>query len=141
MQTNHRKRFDQITLIGFVMICLIVLYHAAPVLALGYDTVNRRHYFINTVFSFLAIAAMSWFFSMTGFLLFRGFSLRRYAGKIGSRIRSLLIPYILWQAIVAIVYIAVYAVKYHGDSRYDVLSALKNTFLLKNQQIGIYLHI
>lgn len=46
---------------------------------------------------------MSYFFTVTGFLLFRNFNMSEFPAKIKNRVFSLLIPFILWQAILALV--------------------------------------
>ena len=45
----------------------------------------------------LAFVAMCWFFSISGFLLFRNLTLKNYAEKLKKRAVSLLVPYFIWE--------------------------------------------
>ena len=47
----------------------------------------------------LGALAMSIFFTTSGFLLFRGLSMKSFGRKLKSRCRTLLLPYLLWQLI------------------------------------------
>lgn len=45
----------------------------------------------------LAFVAMCWFFSISGFLLFRNLTFKNYAEKLKKRAVSLLVPYFIWE--------------------------------------------
>lgn len=90
----------RISFLGFVMTCGIVLYHCGPspaVPSVGLDQVcfdAISNFFTNT-----ATLAMSYFFAVTGYLLFLNLSLRGWAGKVKRRTFSLLVPYLAWQCL------------------------------------------
>lgn len=98
-----KKEISQrITIFGFVMTCIIVFYHCGtPKIAISsFD--EKWNTYLGTVFDGLAVLAMSWFFTITGFLLFYNLTLSNYLIKIKSRMVSLLVPYLLWQIIYVI---------------------------------------
>lgn len=80
----------------------IVLYHSgSPDSADAFNSLDLRlndllKYGIEAMVPF----AMSFFFVTTGYLLFRDLTIDNYVEKIKRRIRSLLIPYVLWQLII-----------------------------------------
>lgn len=88
----------RISFLGFVMTCGIVLYHCGPspaVPSVGLDHVcfdAISNFFTNT-----ATLAMSYFFAVTGYLLFLNLSLRGWACKVKRRTFSLLVPYLAWR--------------------------------------------
>ena len=57
---------------------------------------------LNHIFVTMGYVVMSHFFSITGFLLMYGFTLRDYKDKIQRRFFSLFIPYTVWQLIFSI---------------------------------------
>lgn len=88
---------DRINLFGFVMTLFIVIYHCRY----PFNSVNavdeRINYAVTSIGGMLAYIAMCWFFSTSGFLLFRNLSLKNYAEKLKKRAITLLIPYFIWQ--------------------------------------------
>lgn len=92
----------KIKTIGFLMTCAMVCYHCE-----GFDSANaiglwdgKINKLIEYFFDQMGIIAMSHFFTVTGYLLFKNYSLKEYPVKMKRRVYSLLIPYILWQAII-----------------------------------------
>ena len=94
----------RIVILGFAMTCLIVMYHEGQIdssqAAGSFD--GQLNNAIGFVMDKLAVLAMSWFFTVTGFLLFRNLTMKNYARKMKRRISSLLVPYLLWQAITVV---------------------------------------
>lgn len=84
------------------MTCVMVAYHCGspdnPINTFDFKWNN----FISSVFNSLATLAMSYFFTVTGFLLFYSLSLKNYVLKIKKRIFSLLTPYLVWQVLIVI---------------------------------------
>ena len=58
---------------------------------------------LNYIFDAMGYFVISYFFAVTGFLLFYNLTYKSYTEKIKRRFFSLLIPYILWQIIPAVI--------------------------------------
>ena len=95
------KISKRISLLSFLMTLMIVVFHCQcqgdPT---GFGTAD--------VFLFTALSenidtfgmvAMSYFFAITGFLLFYKLDFSTYPAKIKKRVFSLLIPFLIWQVI------------------------------------------
>lgn len=84
------------------MTCVIAVYHCGspknPIN--GFDM--KWNTFIGQAFDALALLAMSYFFTVTGFLFFRGLKLKNYFGKIKKRFYTLVLPYFIWQIIIMV---------------------------------------
>ncbi len=117
---------SNIKIFSFVVSCFMVLFHAGM-----YDNSNAVNQFdrqlselINYDYKLLAFFGLSFFFSVTGFLLFYGLNYRNYLKKIERRVHSLLIPYLIWQALVLIKDLCI-------GRRYEILDVLLRTFGLE----------
>ena len=117
---------SNIKIFSFVVSCFMVLFHAGM-----YDNFNAINQFdrelselINYDYKLLAFFGLSFFFSVTGFLLFYGLNYRNYLKKIERRVHSLLIPYLIWQALVLIKDLCI-------GRRYEILDVLLRTFGLE----------
>ena len=88
------------------MTAAIVALHCGPTSSPNLGAVdlwlNDR---ISSAVNQLAVLAMSYFFTVSGFLLFSGLTFGKISLKIKKRIRTLLIPYLIWQMI-STVYLA-----------------------------------
>ena len=96
---------ERITIIRFPLIVCVVFIHAAGAavafsdVTIGLDTVPYMVSFVQNLFSHvLARIAVPMFFLISGFLFFRNFELTFscISRKFQRRVRTLLIPYILW---------------------------------------------
>ena len=98
----NKELREKIPVISFLMMMEVLLYHcespdnALAVSALDLQLNTAINNFIIGVPSFLC---MSWFFGLTGFLLFRNLSFRNLGSKMKTRVQTLLVPYLLWQII------------------------------------------
>ena len=117
---------SNIKIFSFVVSCFMVLFHAGM-----YDNSNAVNQFdrklselINYDYKLLAVFGLSFFVSVTGFLLFYGLNYRNYLKKIERRVHSLLIPYLIWQALVLIKDLCI-------GRRYEILDVLLRTFGLE----------
>jgi fucose 4-O-acetylase-like acetyltransferase len=117
---------SNIKIFSFVVSCFMVLFHAGM-----YDNSNAVNQFdrelselINYDYKLLAFFGLSFFFSVTGFLLFYGLKYRNYLKKIERRVHSLLIPYLIWQALVLIKDLCI-------GRRYEIPDVLLRTFGLE----------
>ena len=98
----NKELREKIPVISFLMMIEVVLYHcespsnefAVSALDLKLNTAID-----NFVTGVPCILCMSWFFAITGFLLFRNLSFQNLGSKIQTRTRTLLVPYLLWQII------------------------------------------
>lgn len=61
---------------------------------------------VSIAFNQIGILAMSYFFTVTGFLLFSGLSYGKISSKIKKRVKTLLIPYLVWELIATCYYVA-----------------------------------
>lgn len=123
MNTQFSQKFKYL---GFIMTCGMVLFHCPIVESI--PALGALDYALKTltdsVFRSLVSLIMSYFFTVTGFLLFRDFSISNYSTKIRRRIFSLLVPYILWQLIFASITIL------SNTDQLSVQSFIQRTFLL-----------
>lgn len=95
----------RIRVLNFIMTCFMVLYHC-PVLD-GSQAINaydlRISEFLCNFVSAMGLLVMCYFFTVSGFLLFRDLSMSNYLEKMKRRIFSLLIPYLAWQVVIAVI--------------------------------------
>lgn len=98
----RREISAKIKTMGFFMTCAIVCYHCpgfdATYSAGNWDT--RINALLEHFFYQMGFVAMSYFFAVTGYLLFSNYSIKDYPAKMKRRVFSLLIPYLLWQCII-----------------------------------------
>ena len=110
--TYENRLSPAISWLRFPLILLIILLH-------GYSTVslpgNHAVYF-KVLYPFslwLGETGVPGFFFISGFLFF--LSKKSYEQKLKTRFHTLLIPYILWNAILLAVYLIAYVVGYPQD--------------------------
>ena len=93
---------EKIPVVSFLMMIVVMLYHCeSPDNSLAVSLLDMR---LSDAITYLicdvpCILCMSWFFAITGFLLFRKLSFRTLGTKLKTRVRTLLVPYLLWQLI------------------------------------------
>ena len=96
---NHLRQ--KIVLISFLCSLFVIYIHTVNLstYGIGADAVGLarivflvENYFENT----LKRIAVPFFFLISGFLLFRNFSMSRLLEKYHSRVKSLLLPYLIW---------------------------------------------
>ena len=98
--TVNRELSEKIPVLSFLATCGIVLYHCdSPANELA---ANAADLWLNQqlarIFDGPIITlCLCWFFWLTGFLLFRGLSFSVLGKKLARRVRTLLVPYVLWQ--------------------------------------------
>ena len=121
----NQRISKNISLLNILMSCIIVLYHAST---LGDPVIHIDaciDLYINDVLEDLSYVAMSFFFFMSGFLLFKNISFKNYLEKIQKRIFTLLIPYLLWQLFFAIIRLDILG------QRRESINFLKTVFLFE----------
>ena len=113
INNNSKKRLsDAITWLRFPLIFLIILLHCYSTVRLPGD--HGLYFRIIYPFSlWLGETGVPGFFFISGFLFF--FSKKRYHQKLLSRFHTLLIPYLLWNALLLALYIIAYWAGYPQD--------------------------
>ncbi len=97
-----RELSEKIPVISFIMMCEVMLYHCespADELARNATDLWWNQQITNIITGHLAMLCMSWFFGITAFLLFRNLNYQNLGTKLFSRVKTLLVPYVLWQII------------------------------------------
>ena len=93
-----QKISRRIPFVSFLMACVIVAFHCydgelEPISAWDESVFLG----VNNFFSILSRLALCWFFSLSGFLLYRDYDLKSWAGKVKRRFFSLLVPFLVWE--------------------------------------------
>lgn len=107
---NKQQRLSNaITWLRFPLIFLIILLHCYSVERLegNHDTYFKVLYPFSL---WLGETGVPGFFFISGFLFFH--SKKKYKEKLKSRVHTLLIPYLLWNLIILLLYLAVWAAGY-----------------------------
>lgn len=120
MTKNEYHNFNQrmsaaITWLRFPLIFLIILLHCYSVVRLEGPRVS----YFKAVYPFslwLGETGVPGFFFISGYLFF--LSKKTYGQKIKTRIHTLLIPYLLWNAILLSLYLIAYALGYPQKINY-----------------------
>lgn len=120
-----KEKSNNIVIMNFIMTCFMVFYHSGNCIQI--TSVNSIDEIVNAFFAHffdsMGIIVMSYFFSVTGFLLFNNLTFKSYKRKIRSRFFSLFIPYILWQIIITVKLI------FQGKYIFSVWGFISNNFL------------
>lgn len=119
-----KEKSDLIKILNFIMTCFMILYHAGspdglPAFNATDMAVND---FLSHFFDFMCSIVMGYFFSMTGFLLFKGLTFSSYKLKLKKRVFSLFIPYLVWQIIIYVKLLI------QGAVQFDIIKFLRLTF-------------
>lgn len=104
----------KITWMTFICNIIILLHHA-----------NLKTYFpekytllsamVMDFFSALSVIAMTWFFFITGYLFYRNLDYAKIPLKWKSRVKSLVIPYIIWNTMSVILALLKRSDVFHGS--------------------------
>lgn len=105
---------SRIKSVGFIMTLIIVFYHCNY----GGEALStfdiKASGIVDSTAEALAFIAMCWFFSISGFLLFRNLTLKNYAEKLKKRAISLLVPYFIWEIAALVPLIAIPLIRHHA---------------------------
>ncbi len=90
---------DRIPILNFLFMIEVMLYHCeSPDNALA---VNAADVYLNDLISYgvvmAGIVCMSFFFLVTGLLLFYGLDFHNLGTKLKKRVLTLLLPYVIWE--------------------------------------------
>ena len=124
MTLNDNHSFNQrisaaISWLRFPLIFLIILLHCYSVVRLDGPRVN----YFKIVYPFslwLGETGVPCFFFISGYLFY--LSKKSYVQKLNTRIHSLLIPYLLWNAILLTVYLIAYIAGYPQNINYKSIT-------------------
>lgn len=109
---GSQRLSEAITWLRFPLIFLIILLHCYSTVGLPGD--HGLYFRVIYPFSlWLGETGVPGFFFISGFLFF--LSKKRYLQKLESRFHTLLIPYLLWNALLLALYIIVYLAGYPQD--------------------------
>lgn len=104
-----------ITWLRFPLIFFIILLHCYSVVGLEGD--HSTYFKVLYPFSlWLGETGVPGFFFISGFLFF--FSKKNYRKKLETRFHTLLIPYLLWNSLLLVLYLVAYAAGYPQDINY-----------------------
>lgn len=108
--TNYNERLSTaITWLRFPLILLIIMLHCYSVQRLEGD--HEAYFKVLYPFSlWLGETGVPGFFFISGYLFF--LSKKGYMQKLKDRVRTLLIPYLLWNFLLLIIYLTAYALGY-----------------------------
>lgn len=101
MNAKCEINLHNIKYLHFYMAMIIVMYHVGePALSAisTFDKIMSNR--LSDLFECLTNIAMAYYFMVSGFLLFKGLDLNSYCGKVKRRIKTLAIPYVVWNVIV-----------------------------------------
>ena len=123
---------DRIKALGFLMTCVIAVYHC---FFYG-EAVNsldlRLNKAVDLTAETIASVAMCWFFSVSGFLLFRNLTFKNFGDKLKRRTYSLLLPYFIWQVGVEAVSIIMSALRHNlPEPKEELKYFVESVFLMK----------
>lgn len=123
---------DRIKALGFLMTCVIAVYHC---FFYG-EAVNsldlRLNKAVDLTAETIAFVAMCWFFSVSGFLLFRNLTIKNFGEKLKRRTYSLLLPYFIWQFGIEAVSIIMSALRHNlPDLKEELSYFVGSVFLMK----------
>ena len=98
-----KKYSYKIENINFILTLAIVCLHASLSAFVDPNSISYNIYsFLNVLFD----CAVPVFLYLSCYLFFRNFSLKKYKTKIKTRIRSLVIPYFVWNSLLYLYYVA-----------------------------------
>lgn len=94
----NNKKLDSITHLNFVMTLLVLIIHtrAYPVYFPSVPLWYEHFYRITSDITAIAVPS---FFAISAYLLFMSYDINGYVKKVKSRIRSLVIPYIIFSVV------------------------------------------
>ena len=111
--SNNNKSVSQtITWMRFPLIFLIIMLHCYSVQRME----GNHDLYFKMVYPFalwLGETGVPGFFFISGFLFF--LSKKKYTDKLRSRFHTLLIPYLLWNLLLLLLYVFAYAIGYPQD--------------------------
>ena len=101
------KASNKIKYFTFIFTLLIVVYHARGEFRSAYASIALFQDYLVELYSLFGHFAMAFFFMTTGYLLYNNLTKDNACEKIKRRVKSLLIPFIIWNVIFMIAEIVI----------------------------------
>lgn len=95
--TQEQKFRNKVNTLSAVLAVLVVFFHSNAFLHETHDNFACRFQFF--ICNDLAQGAVPTFFALSGFLFYRNFDMSQLLRKWKSRVHSLVIPYLFWNAV------------------------------------------
>lgn len=102
MKEENRYFSKKVTLLNVFLTFCIVLLHAKTPERWGLP-LDQTHKFIFWTHHFTLVAVPTFFF-LSGILFYRNCTFENLEGKLRTRVRSLLVPYVVWNVFFVVVY-------------------------------------
>lgn len=138
MEKNSISRIENLDKYTIILCMLVVLIHdhIPHYYDYGENSINNiLHYVMIEIIPKITCIAVPSFFILSGFLFYRNYRLELTLQKYKSRYNSLVIPYIIWNAI---------GLVFEMITRIPIFASLgqvdSNPFLVKSIFYGIFLH-
>lgn len=125
---NHNQLSSAITWLRFPLIFLVIMLHGHSVVQIPGEHITYFR-FLYPLALWLGETGVPGFFFISGFLLF--LSKKTYINKIKTRFHSLLVPYIIWNSLLLILYLIAYSIDYPLDingkniAEYDLIDYIR----------------
>lgn len=110
---NEQRLSDTISWLRFPLIFFIILLHCYSVVKI--EGISSNNYF-NIIYLpalWLGETGVPGFFFISGILFYS--SKKSYLQKLHSRIKTLLVPYLVWNALLLVIYLIAYSIGYPQD--------------------------
>ncbi len=107
------KVSNKIVCLNFTLACLIVLIHSCDILKVdefSNISITPVFRFIFTSLGKLGSIAVPSFFSLSGYLFFRNISSKNVLMKLRRRIKSIVIPLLIWDLVFYFIYIILFMI-------------------------------
>lgn len=122
MEKREKQQSELITAVKFPLIILVVLIHSGPAVENGYAVLFLGKDLFGPLYTVIsqniATIAVPCFFLISGFLFFKSsedFTKELYVEKILKRVRTLVIPYLIWNGMyIAAVFLKNYVFQLAG---------------------------
>lgn len=108
---------------------VIILFHHANLKTYFSNKYTLSSAIVMDFFSALSVIAMTWFFFITGYLFYRNLEYDKIPLKWKSRVKSLVIPYIIWNTISVILELLKGSNIFHGG----LLNFIRYNYIYFNQ--------
>ncbi len=108
---SEQKFRNKITIITFICSLFVIWIHTSNLDVYGIDADSEGiayfTYVLEWIFGKVIIFATPMFFFVSGFLFFRNYDLSKTVNKYKSRIKSIVVPYIVWNTIYYLFFVIV----------------------------------
>lgn len=136
---NKISRIEELTPFTFMLSVLVVIIHNSTSAYFDYgDSMDTFlvHYFIHDLMPLLTSCAVPCFFIISSFLFFRNYTDGMACSKLHSRLKTLVVPYLIWNTYGLLVAMAFHLPMICGlsddkSNPYDISMILQGIFLFR----------